>query len=190
MTKTRSTTVLAGAFALCMAFVVAHGCASTPKDSGDPGIVPDPGGNGTLATDCTSPNLVWRTARKTNYTSYPDPGSTECIQYSGCMYAGMFSACPGTKSRAWVMAHNIVAVFPDLPTLRLHDLCLRSGSNTLVVTVYDECADSDCSGCCTQNKGSAEELIDIESYTDTRWGVSDGRIEWADLGPTKTAGCN
>jgi hypothetical protein len=59
-----------------------------------------------------------------------------------------------------------------------------------VVTVYDECADSDCSGCCTQNRGTADELIDIESYTDDRWGVPDGRIEWADLGPTRAAGCN
>jgi len=184
MTTRRSAMFLTGA--LCMALV--HGCASTPKE--DPGIVPDPGGNGALATDCTSTSLVWRSARKTNYTSYPDPGSAECIQYSGCIYAGMFSACPGTRSRAWVMSHNIVAVFPDLPTLRLHDLCLRSGSSTIVVTVYDECADSDCSGCCTRNKGTAEELIDIESYTDARWGVPDGRIEWADAGPTKTAGCN
>ena len=60
----------------------------------------------------------------------------------------------------------------------------------MVVTALDECADSDCSGCCTQNKGGADELIDIESFTDARWGVQDGPLEWADLGPTKTQGCN
>jgi hypothetical protein len=113
------------------------------------------------------------------------------------MYEGMFAACNKTESKAWVMSHNIVSVFPNLnkasngiPALALHDLCLKSGTKTIVVTAIDECADSDCSGCCTHNKGSAEELIDIESYTDKRWGVPDGRIEWADLGPTKGSGCN
>jgi hypothetical protein len=186
MSTRRCATFLAGALGLSLA--MAHGCASTPKETDEPGGPPGPVAPG--AAGCDSPELVWKTARKTNYTSYPDPGSTECIQYNGCTWAGMFASCPGTKSKAWVMAHNIVAVFPDLPTLRLHDLCLRSGSSTLVVTVYDECADSDCSGCCTQNRGTADELIDVESYTDTRWGVPDGRIEWSDLGPSKTAGCN
>jgi hypothetical protein len=184
-----STRFQTGALALDLVVMLACGCASTPKED-DPGVgVPGLDG-GTGAAACDSPGLVWKTARKSNYTSYPDPGSTECIQYNGCTWAGMFAGCPGTKPKAWVMAHNIVAVFPDLPTLRLHDLCLKSGTKTLVVTVYDECADSDCSGCCTENRGSADELIDIESYTDERWGVPDGRIEWADLGPTRTAGCN
>jgi hypothetical protein len=69
-------------------------------------------------------------------------------------------------------------------------LCLRKGTSTLVVTVLDTCGDSDCSGCCTQNKGTADELIDIESYTNDRWGIDDGPIEWADLGPTSGAGCD
>jgi hypothetical protein len=106
------------------------------------------------------------------------------------MYEGEFAACDATESKSWVMAHDIVAVFPDFDSLKLHDLCLRSGSKTIVVTVIDECADSDCSGCCTQNKSSADELIDIESFTNDRWGIDDGAIEWADLGPTRTAGCN
>jgi hypothetical protein len=112
------------------------------------------------------------------------------------MYEGQFAACSNTESKSWVQQHNIVSVFPNLtkasngiPALELHDLCLKSGSKTIVVTVLDECADSDCSGCCTQNKGSADELIDIESYTNARFGVGDGRIEWADLGPTKGSGC-
>jgi hypothetical protein len=187
MSTRRHARFLAGT-ALNMVAALALGCAATP----DPGTPPAPGpGDGTgAAASCDSPGLVWKTARKTNYTSYPDPGSAECIQYNGCTWAGMFAACPGTRPKAWVMSHNIVAVFPDLPTLRLHDLCLKSGSNTLVVTVYDECADSDCSGCCTQNKGTADELIDIESYTDARWGVEDGRIQWADLGPNRAGACN
>ena len=138
---------------------------------------------------CSSPNLVWKSANKTNYTSYPDPGSEECIKFSGCEFEGQFASCSGVKSKNWVKSHNIVAVFPDRSKLNLHDLCLKSGSKTIVVTVYDECGDQDCSGCCTENKGSADELIDIESFTNNRWGVSDGRIQWADLGPTKGDGC-
>jgi hypothetical protein len=71
----------------------------------------------------------------------------------------------------------------------VHDLCLRSGTKSIVVTVLDTCGDSDCNGCCTRNRGNADALIDIESFTNARWGVSDGRIQWADLGPTRGGGC-
>jgi len=146
---------------------------------------------GTASTaDCADPGLTWKSANKTWYESYPDPGSEECIKYNGCTWAGEFSACDGKKPEAWVQAHNIVSAFPDFDTLQLHDLCLRSGDKTLVVTVLDTCGDDDCGGCCTQNLGDADELIDIESYTNDRWGLDDGRIEWADLGPTKGDGCN
>ena len=114
----------------------------------------------------------------------PDPGSEECIKYSGCLYEGMFSACGPVMPLSWVQSHNIVSVFPDFATLQRHDVCLKSGSSTIVAMVLDMCADSDCSGCCTQNKGSASELIDIESFTAARFGVPDGPIQWADLGPT------
>jgi len=141
------------------------------------------------SNDCNRAGLVWRSANKTNYTSYPDPGSEECIQFSGCEYEGLFAACDRKRPLEWVKTHDIVAAFPDLETLELHDLCLKSGNQTIVVTVYDTCADSDCDGCCTQNKGTKDELIDIESFTDARWGVPDGAIQWADLGPTKGSGC-
>jgi hypothetical protein len=144
---------------------------------------------GATTAICDAAILVWRTANKTNYTSYPDPGSAECIQFNVCMWAGQFAACNAQKSEQWVSSHNIVAAFPDFNSLELHDLCLRKGSKVLVVTVLDTCGDSDCGGCCTQNQGDADQLIDIESYTNERWGVADGRIEWADLGPTKTGGC-
>ncbi len=149
------------------------------------GTTPPPSGTG-----CDAAGLVWKTANKTNYTSYPDPGSEECVKYNGCTWAGQFAACSGTKSEAWVSARNIAAVFPNMNAYKLHDLCLKSGSKTIVVTVYDTCADTDCSGCCTRNKGSADALIDLESYTNARWGVPDGQIQWADLGPTKGTGCN
>jgi hypothetical protein len=149
------------------------------------------GGAGQAPTDdpCDRPDLVWRSANKTNYTSYPDPGSEECVKYNGCMWAGQFAACDGKKPEAWVAAHDIVAAFPDFEELELHDLCLRKGAKTIVVTVLDTCGDSDCDGCCTENQGSADELIDVESYTNDRWGVSDGAIEWADLGATTGDGC-
>jgi hypothetical protein len=148
-------------------------------------------GGGTASTqDCSASGLTWKSANKTWYESYPDPGSEECIKYNGCTWAGEFSACDGKKPEEWVKAHNIVSAFPDFDTLQLHDLCLRSGDKTIVVTVLDTCGDADCDGCCTQNLGDAEELIDIESYTNDRWGIEDGRIEWADLGPTKGDGCN
>ena len=139
---------------------------------------------------CDNPDLIWRTANKTWYTSYPDPGSDECIDYNGCEWAGWFAGCTDQKTEDWVAAHNIVAAFPDFAALRLHDLCLRKGASTIIVTVLDTCADSDCDGCCTENLGDADQLIDIESYTNARWGVSDGRIEWADLGLTKGSGCD
>jgi hypothetical protein len=145
---------------------------------------------GSASLGCDSSGLAWKTARKTYYTAYPDPNSEECIAYNGCTWAGQFAACSGKKPEAWVEAHNIVAAFPDFTSLKLHDLCLRSGDKTLVVTVLDTCADSDCDGCCTRNQGAADALIDLESYTNARWGVEDGQIEWADLGPTQGSGCD
>ena len=150
----------------------------------------DAAGGAAPGSGCDQPGLVWKTANKTNYTSYPEPGSDECLKFSGCLYEGLFAACAQKRSLEWVESHNIVAAFPDLKTLELHDLCLKSGKKTIVVTVYDTCGDSDCDGCCTQNKGNKDELIDIESFTDARWGVPDGAIEWADLGPTTGSGCD
>jgi hypothetical protein len=114
------------------------------------------------------------------------------------MWAGQFAACGNVvKPESWVASHRIVSVFPNLntpsngiPALALHDLCLKSqAGKTIVVTVLDECADTDCNGCCTRNKGGAQELIDIESYTNDQWGVADAPIQWADLGPTRGSGC-
>jgi hypothetical protein len=114
--------------------------------------------------------------------------------YSGCMYEGMFAACAQTETQAWVMSHNIAAVFPSYGTLKLHDLCLKSGAQSIRVTVLDQCADSDCGGCCTANQGSTDQLIDVELNTDMRFtnmGLNGGvAIQWADLGPTTGSGCN
>jgi hypothetical protein len=140
---------------------------------------------------CDDPGLQWHTANKTNYESYPAPDSEECVVYHGCDYLGQFAACDNTMPEAWVASHDIVAVFP-LGDLALHRLCLRAGDRSHVVTVIDTCADSDCDGCCSENRGDADALVDVESYTDMRLGIPDGPIEWADLGPGDPSfdGCN
>ena len=46
------------------------------------------------------------------------------------------------------------------------------------VKVYDECSDSDCDGCCTQNARPTGFLIDIEKYTMQRFGTGDGIVDW------------
>ncbi len=72
----------------------------------------------------------------------------------------------------------------------LRDICLKSGTKSIRVTVIDTCGDQDCGGCCTQNKGDADALIDLEKYTYQRFGVPDGTIQWADMGPSSIEGCN
>jgi hypothetical protein len=129
-------------------------------------------------------NLVWRSANLTNFTSYPDPGSEECTEYNGCMWAGQFAFVDGKQPLQWVMSHNIIAVHErDARTYALKTLRLRQGSRQIDATVYDECSDSDCNGCCTRNAnaGGVGFLIDIESYTMERFGSGDGVIEWACL---------
>jgi hypothetical protein len=143
----------------------------------------DPSGQPISTLTCASAGLVWKSANKTHYTSYPAPGSDECITYNGCFWQGKFNTCGDDliKSKAWVMSHNIIALFP-LKTYGLHNICIKAGGKTLEVTAYDTCGDSDCDGCCTANKGRADALVDIESYTDKKFGVGDGAIQWADLG--------
>jgi hypothetical protein len=161
------------------------GTGGTTAQSGAAG---SSGGSGPATSDCDSAGLTWKSARKTWYTSYPDPGSEECIEFNGCTWAGEFAFCDGKKSEAWVMAHDIVAVFPSTG-LDLHDICIKKGQKTMVVTVLDTCGDSDCNGCCTENRGDADRLIDLEKYTNQRWGLDDGAIQYADLGPNASA-CN
>jgi hypothetical protein len=163
--------------------------SSTENNSATDAAPPTEDASSPATNPCGDANLTWRTAHKTWYTSYPDPGSEECVEFNGCTWAGQFAACDGKLSEAWVAEHDIVAAFPDFQTLALHDLCLRSGDKTLIVTVLDTCADSDCDGCCSENRGDADQLIDLERYTNERWGVEDGLIEWADLGPTRGNGC-
>jgi hypothetical protein len=122
---------------------------------------------------------AWRTANLTNFTSYPDPNSEECIKFNGCMWAGQFAAVDGVQPESWVMANNIVAVHAkDFAQYKLKTLRLQLGPMQIDAKVYDECVDSDCSGCCMANSKQTGFLIDIEKYTMQRFGVGDGVVDW------------
>ena len=73
------------------------------------------------------------------------------------------------------------ATYTDTLLLIDGEWCASASGKTIDVVVYDECADSDCSGCCTRNanQNGYGFLIDIESYTAAKFGVSaDGTVEW------------
>jgi hypothetical protein len=117
-------------------------------------------------------NLTW-------FTSYPDPGSEECIEYNGCQWAGYFAGVNGKQPESWVKANNIAAVHErDFAKYKLKTLRLTQGTRTIDVKVYDMCADSDCDGCCTKNAAATGFLIDIEKYTKERFGTSSGTVDW------------
>jgi hypothetical protein len=140
--------------------------------TGGPEKPQDPGG------------LTWRTANLTNFESYPDPGSDECINFNGCKWSGYFAFVSGKQPESWVMANNIAAVHSkDSGAYKLKTLRLRQGTKTIDVKVYDMCSDSDCNGCCTQNanRGGHNFLIDVEKYTMQRFKTGSGVVEWACL---------
>lgn len=128
-------------------------------------------------------DIIWNKANLTWYTSWPDPGSEECIEYNGCTWAGYFAGIDGQQTEAWVSEHNIIAVHEkDWETYKLKTFRLRQNGHTVDAVVYDMCSDSDCDGCCTENAGSIGFLIDIESYTKARFNnQGDGVVEWTCL---------
>ncbi len=141
------------------------------------------GGGGTSSGGGGSDaGLVWSQANLTNYTSYPDPNSEECIEYNGCTWAGYFAALPDKQTPEWVQTHDIIAVHEkDFAKYELKTLRLRQGDKQIDAVVYDMCADSDCDGCCTENatQNGLNFLIDIESFSMGRFGTGDGIVEWA-----------
>ena len=128
-------------------------------------------------------DTLWHQANLTWYTSWPDPGSEECIEYNGCTWAGYFAGVEGQKSEEWVSQHNIIAVHEkDWKKYKLKTFRLRMNGSTIDAVVYDMCSDSDCDGCCTENAGDIGFLIDIEKYTRERFdGNGDGVVEWTCL---------
>jgi Ricin-type beta-trefoil lectin domain len=147
--------------------------------------IQDAGGNtpppGTDPPPSSEPT-VWKRANLTNYTSYPAPDSEECREYNGCTWAGQFAFVEGKQTEDWVRQHNIIAIHErDAGRYKLKTFRLRQGSHTIDAKVYDECSDSDCDGCCTQNANAHGTgfLIDIEKYTMQRFGSGDGIVEWS-----------
>ena len=131
----------------------------------------------------TVTDTVWHQANLTWYTSWPEPGSEECIEYNGCTWAGYFAGVDGQMTEEWVKEHNIIAVHEkDWKKYKLKTFRLRMNGSTIDAVVYDMCSDSDCDGCCTENAGEIGFLIDIEKYTRERFdGNGDGVVEWTCL---------
>ena len=131
----------------------------------------------------TVADTVWHQANLTWYTSWPEPGSEECVEYNGCTWAGYFAGIDGQMTEEWVKEHNIIAVHEkDWNKYKLKTFRLRMNGSTIDAVVYDMCSDSDCDGCCTENAGEIGFLIDIEKYTRERFdGNGDGVVEWTCL---------
>lgn len=138
---------------------------------------PTDSGSNELACENPSP---WQQANLTNYESYPDPGSEECIDYSGCEWAGQFAGLDGVQPENWVASHNIAAVHEKFfAQYNGKTLQLRQGDKWINAVVYDMCSDNDCEeNCCTKNLGQEGFLIDIEKYTMERFGTGSGSVDF------------
>lgn len=157
--------------------------AAQSSSSSSTGNVVQPSSSELSSASKTVTDTVWHQANLTWYTSWPEPGSEECIEYNGCTWAGYFAGVEGQKSEEWVKGHNIIAVHEkDWNKYKLKTFRLRMNGSTIDAVVYDMCSDSDCDGCCTENAGEIGFLIDIEKYTRERFdGNGDGVVEWTCL---------
>ena len=126
--------------------------------------------------------LQWREANLTYYESYPEKGSEECLNFSGCEWEGMFAAVDGKMSEFWVKNHKIISIHSkDFEKYKLKTFRITQGPKSIDAKVYDMCADSDCDGCCTENAGDVGFLIDMERYTAEKFGSKSGKVKWSCL---------
>ena len=140
----------------------------------------------------------WNTATATWYISYPpccNPGfkgdKSECDDYSGCKYQGLFAAFDEKKSESWVRDNNIVAFYQSPNSQNRKEwgakwknrrLRLRNPKTGKImeVTIVDTCDNKDClkTNCCSTNADkNGGTLIDLERPTALRF--DDGKV--ADL---------
>ena len=157
--------------------------AESPSSSSECVVESSSSASTPLSSSETVADTVWHQANLTWYTSWPEPGSEECIEYNGCTWAGYFAGVDGQMTEEWVKEHNIIAVHEkDWKKYKLKTFRLRMNGSTIDAVVYDMCSDSDCDGCCTENAGEIGFLIDIEKYTRERFdGNGDGVVEWTCL---------
>jgi hypothetical protein len=126
--------------------------------------------------DCGTP---WYSASLTYYTSYPEPDSEECQSYNGCKWAGQFYGLDEVQSKEWVAKTNIVAVhLKDWDWLGSKQIRIRQNGKEIIATAFDACADADCNGCCTENLGTNNFLLDLEENTKQRFGSESGTVQF------------
>lgn len=145
----------------------------------------------------------WKRATATYFHSYPPccPGSptynsgaskSECSDFNGCTWMGQFAGA-GKQSFQWVKNNNIVSFFELGQTegswnakWKGRRILLRNPrtGKTMVATILDRCADSDCKGCCSENaRQNGGYLVDLEVFTAQRfWGTNRvpgmANLEW------------
>ena len=131
----------------------------------------------------------WKVASGTIYDSWPKPGSEECVDYSGCEYAGQFSRIDGGEQKCccingarWldggsgdfacrfpplkVKTMRVAATYDRDSSLLGKKVRVRVAGRPTVVTanVLDVCNDADCDGCCKLNSSNKRfKLIDLEA---------------------------
>lgn len=168
---------------------------ASPIDTGSSGVSAA-GSTGTVSAGSGS----WQKATATYYTSYPEcchnksVDQSECEDYSGCKYEGMFAAFPDKKPKEWVESNDIVAFYQSPNDRNRKEwgskwknkkINIRNPKNgkVMTVTIVDTCDDGDCSGCCSKNANkNGGTLVDLESNTAKRFygGKPEGlaSIEW------------
>jgi len=173
--------IYANAKTLCI-LVITMFIATSCKQNSEPSAPEIVESDAQKTSNISATAEVWNKANLTNYESYPDPGSPECIEYNGCLWAGQFAFVSGVKPESWVKANNIISVHSkDAAKYKLKTLRIRQGNKTIDAKVYDRCSDDDCEdNCCTVNatQNGLNFLIDIEKYTMWRFGSGDGIVEW------------
>lgn len=129
-----------------------------------------------ISQDC---GTEWRSANLTYYSSYPDPNDFECRTASECPWMGKFKGVQDKQPESWVKQNNIIAVHSrDYEWLKGKTIKIKQDEKEINATVYDECSDADCKGCCSANLGNENFLIDMEKNTMLRFGNHYGSVQW------------
>ena len=132
----------------------------------------------------------WKKASGTIFDSWPKPGSTECIKYSGCKWAGEFAnidsgnkQCCCLHGAQWldggtgkfacrfnqtmVKEMRVAATWDQQDKLlgkQVEIMIADQTATTVLANVLDLCKDSDCGGCCKKNTANGKyKLLDLEA---------------------------